>query len=166
MRLPTLTGEFRLTQDPELRFTPAGKAVCQLSLIASESRKNEQTGEWEDGDKTPFISASVWNQAAEAAAEELERGQRVLVSGQLYVREYERQDGSTGQSIELKWATVAAVPGGKSKASRERAGNGWAHGQQPQRQQAAPQQDPWATTAQDPWATPQAAAPQPQDPPF
>lgn len=154
MRLPILTGEFRLTQDPELRFTPAGKAVCSLSMIASESKKNPQTNEWEDGDKTPFLSVSLWEQAAEAAAETFTRGERVLVTGQMYVREYQRNDGTTGQSIELKWATVAPVPGGKPKGQREQ-GNGYAVGQQPQRQQ----QDPWA--ARDPWA-----APSSNEPPF
>ena len=161
-RLPNLSGEFRIATDPELRFTPNGAAVCQLSIITSESRKNEQTGEWEDGDKSPFISVSLWKQAAEAAAAELEKGQRVLVSGQLFERKYQRNDGSEGSSLELKWATVAAVPGGKSKASRERAGQGYAHGQRPQ---GNGQPDPWATPHQqqaDPWATPG----QPAEPPY
>lgn len=159
MRLPTITGEFRTTDDPELRFTPSGKAVANLTVVSSESRKNEQTGEWEDGDRSPFIRVAVWGPAAEAVAETITKGERVLVSGALYAREYERNDGSKGQSIELKWATVAAIPGGKSKAER---GNGVAYGQPQQRQQA----DPWATPqsgGQDPWAQP---AGQSDRPPF
>lgn len=167
-RLPVITGEFRTTDDPELRFTPSGKAVANLTVVASESKKNEQTGEWEDGDRSPFIRVAVWGPAAEAVAETITKGERVLVSGALYARDYERNDGTKGQSIELKWATVAAIPGGKSKAQREaqaNGGNGYAYGQQQQRQQA---QDPWATPAggqgQDPWAT--NGTPRSDEPPF
>lgn len=144
MRLPNLTGEFRVVSDPELRFTPSGKAVASVTVIASESRKTDNG--WEDGDKTPFISVSVWDQAGEALVDTITKGERVLVSGALFVREYDRNDGTKGQSIELKWATVAPVPGGKPKGERERP-QGYAHGQQPQRRQAA--EDPWATPASD-----------------
>lgn len=158
MRLPTLTGEFRTTKDPELRFTPAGKAVCSVSIITTESKKNPHTQEWEDGDSTPFINISVWDRAAEAMAEEITKGQRVLVTGQLYVREYDKSDGTKGQSLELKYATVAAVPGGKSKAERSTAGNGYAHGQQQQRRPQQQSPDPWAN---DPWAAPGGSSDQP-----
>ena len=146
-RLPILTGEFRTVKDPELRFTPAGKAVANVTVIASESKKNEQTGEWEDGDKTPFIGVSVWGPAAEAVAEHITKGERVLVTGALFVREYDKSDGTKGSSIELKWATVAAIPGGKPKAQRE----GVAFGQPAAGPAAA---DPWATAPASPDSPP------------
>src|SRR5690349_22207728 len=99
MRLPNISGEFRAGDDPELRFTGSGKAVASLSVIATESRKNQQTNEWEDGDSTPWLSVSLWDRAAEALAESgIGKGDRVLVTGQLFVREYDRKDGTKGQS--------------------------------------------------------------------
>lgn len=151
MRLPTLTGEFRLGQDPELRFTPSGKAVCSLSMIATESKKNDR-GEWEDGESTPWIRVSLWDQAAEEAAEVFQKGDRVLATGMLYVRTFERRDGGgEGQSVELKWATVAPIPGGRARAQRT--------------SQPSYGDDPWTTPstsgnprqnipAGDPWGIP------------
>lgn len=139
--LPTIVGEFRTTADPELRFTPAGKAVANVTVIASERIKDQQTGEWSDGDKSPFIKVAVWGQAAEALAEHVVKGERVLVTGQLYQREYDKSDGTKGLSIEIKFATVAPVPGGRPGASRS-------SGQQaPQQGYPAPASDPWATPA-------------------
>ena len=132
--LPIVTGEFRTTADPELRFTPGGKAVASVTVIASERRKNPQTEQWEDGDRSPFINVSVWDKAAEALAEEVTKGQRVLVTGQLFQREYEKRDGTKGYSTELKYAVVAPIPGGKPGASRSSA-------------PAAATSDPWATSA-------------------
>lgn len=148
MRLPNISGEFRLVDDPELRFTPNGKAVTNVRLVASESKRNAADDGWEDGDRV-FLNASVWNQGqgtqAEDVAESFRKGQRVLVTGQLYVREYETRDGGKGQSAEVKWATIAAIPGGKPKGERSSAP---AQSSQP---------DPWATPSTpagnpDPWA--------------
>lgn len=140
--LPTITGEFRTTADPELRFTASGKAVASVTIIASERRKNPQNDQWEDGDKSPFINVSVWDKAAEALVEEVTKGQRVLVTGQLFQREYEKRDGSKGYSTELKYAVVAPVPGGKPGAMRSGPAAAAAIG------------TPVSTTANDPWALP------------
>jgi single-strand DNA-binding protein len=104
--LPIVNGTARLTEDPELRFTPNGKAVAKLRLAFSDRKKNERTGEWEDGDKV-FLDASVWNDEAEHIAESLTRGMEVLVSGKLRQREYEAKDGTKRTSFELVFATVA-----------------------------------------------------------
>lgn len=147
MRLPTITGEFRLADDPELRFTPNGKAVTNVTLVASESKRNADDTGWEDGDRTPFIRAAIWNSKngteAEDVAEHFVRGERVLVTGQLYSRQFERNDGSKGESVELKWATIAAIPNGKPRGSGGGNSGGGGYNTRPaQRQQ---QDDPWAT---------------------
>jgi single-strand DNA-binding protein len=127
MRLPTISGEFRATADPELRFTPSGKAVCSLTVVASESKKTD-TG-WEDGDRSPFLRVTLWDGAAEAAAEAITKGQRVLVTGALFEREYDKSDGTKGRSVEVKFATVAVVPGRRAERSH-----------------TPPASDPWATS--------------------
>lgn len=164
MRLPTLTGEFRTAGDPELRFTAAGKAVANVTLIATESKRTEDGQGWEDGDRTPFITATVWGPAAEDVAGTITKGERVLASGALFQRTYERNDGTEGVSIELKWATVAPIPGGKPKGQGG-GGSGVAYGgQQQRRPQGQQQADPWAQQPQgDPWATPGGKA---DEPPF
>jgi single-strand DNA-binding protein len=89
-----------LTDDPELKFTPSGDAVANFTVASTPRTRDRQTNEWKDG--TPlFLRCSVWRQVAENVAESLQKGQQVIVHGALNVRNYERQDGSKGTSIEM-----------------------------------------------------------------
>src|SRR5260221_1908563 len=136
--LPTVTVIGTVTSDPELRFTPSGAAVANWTVASNERRLNKQTNEWEDGAAT-FLRCSIWRQAAENVAESLHRGDRVIVTGHLKQREYEK-DGQKRTAYELdvdevgpslKWAQVSV-----RKASRSEAGRGGGAAQ--------PADDPWA----------------------
>ena len=70
-----------LTDDPELRFTPSGAAVAKFRVASTPRFMDKQTNEWKDGEPL-FLSCTVWRQAAEHVAESLQRGARVIVSGQ------------------------------------------------------------------------------------
>ncbi len=94
----TLVGN--LTRDPELRFTPAGAAVADFTVASTSRTFDRQTNEWKDGD-TLFIRCSAWRQLAENVAGSLTKGTRVIVTGPLKVREYERSDGGRGTSVEM-----------------------------------------------------------------
>ena len=98
----------RATADLELKFTRNGKAFGNLN-VADNKRKRGENGEWED-DGATFYRVPVWEAQAEALAEESLRGRRVLVSGDLHQREYERNDGTKGYSLEVSNATVALLP--------------------------------------------------------
>lgn len=105
MPLPTITGVGRLVEDPEFRFTGAGKALCKLRLAFSARKKDPNTGQWSDGDKC-FLDATAWEQEAENIAESLTKGMEVLVTGQLRQREYEK-DGQRRFAYDLVFATVS-----------------------------------------------------------
>jgi single-strand DNA-binding protein len=136
--LPNITIEGRAVADPELRFTGNGKAVASLRVAASESKK-DANGNWENGDKI-FVNASIWEEAGEQVAEHIRKGDKVLVTGRLYQREYETTAGEKRTSLEVKFATVAKIVDAK-KAARTTATT------------SAPSNtvDPWATapTSQD-----------------
>lgn len=101
MSLPKINGEVaRLWADVELRFTPGGKAVATVPMVFNKRKQNPQTKEWEDAGSM-FVRGTAWEQFAENISESLAKGDEVIVSGELSVREYERQDGSKGQSVEL-----------------------------------------------------------------
>ncbi|AIY17758.1 single-stranded DNA-binding protein [Pimelobacter simplex] len=106
--LPTITIDGRLVADPELRFTPAGKPVCSMRVAANDSRRLDD-GSYENLEQI-FVNVSLWEQAAEPAAEAFRRGDRVLVTGRIYQREYETRDGGKGTSLEIKFPTIAKVP--------------------------------------------------------
>ncbi len=96
----TITLVGNLTRDPELRFTPAGAAVADFTVASTARTFDRQTNEWKDGD-TLFIRCSAWRQLAENVAGSLTKGTRVIVTGALKVREYERTDGGRGTSVEM-----------------------------------------------------------------
>ena len=94
--------------DVQLKFTPNGKAVCEVSVAENHNRKNEQTGQWET-ESTTRRRVSFWENQAEAVANEIQKGDRVIVTGDEKLREYERQDGSKGASLEMRGRHIGKV---------------------------------------------------------
>lgn len=92
-----------LGADPELRYTPGGKAVTNLRVAVNSNRRGPD-GEWQE--ETLWLRVEVWDQAAERVAEQLRKGNRVYAEGELRVREYDRNDGTKGTSVELRFARV------------------------------------------------------------
>jgi single-strand DNA-binding protein len=116
-----------LTADPELRFTPSGAAVANFTVASTPRTFDKQTNEWKDGEAL-FLNCSVWRQAAENAAESLQRGMRVIVSGRLKARSFETREGEKRTVFEidvdevgpsLKYATAKVT-----KTSRQGGGQG------------------------------------------
>lgn len=120
--------------EPELRFTPSGKPVMNFSLAENHSKK-DQNGQWQD-DGTTWRKVTVWDKKAEVLAEELSKGDRVIVTGFERIREFELRDGGKGQSLELTAREVGIVPRAPKQESQQQV---W--GAEHQRQDDP---DPWA----------------------
>ena len=88
-----------LSRDPELRSTPGGTAVCKLRVAVNSSRKDGQTGEWID--KPNYFDVTVWGAQGENCANYLSKGRPVAVDGRLDWREWEAQDGTKRQAVEI-----------------------------------------------------------------
>ncbi|RPH36842.1 MAG: single-stranded DNA-binding protein [Chloroflexi bacterium] len=95
-----------LGADPELRYTPAGKAVTNLRVAVNDNRKGPD-GEWIE--ETQWFRVELWDQAAERAAERYRKGNKVFAEGQLRVREYEGNDGQKRSSVEIRFARVISL---------------------------------------------------------
>jgi single-strand DNA-binding protein len=93
-----------LTKDPELRHTPSGTPVCKLRLAVNTRQKDPQTGEW--GDKPNYFDVTVWGNQAESCAQFLSKGRPVAVDGRLDWREWDAQDGTKRQAVEIIADTV------------------------------------------------------------
>ncbi|MGZ4534311.1 MAG: single-stranded DNA-binding protein [Nocardioidaceae bacterium] len=89
-----------LTADPELRFTPSGAAVANFTVASTPRTFDRQSNEWKD-QETMFLNCSVWRQAAENAAESLQRGMRVIVQGRLKARSFETREGEKRTVFEI-----------------------------------------------------------------
>ncbi|KQM06206.1 single stranded DNA-binding protein [Frankia sp. CpI1-P] len=88
----TISGN--LTADPELKFTPAGAALCRFTVASTPRRYDKDTGKWVDGEAL-FLTCTAWRTAAENVAESLTKGMRVVVTGRL--RQHHWDDPETGQ---------------------------------------------------------------------
>ncbi len=113
-----------LTRDPELRSTPSGTPVCKLR-VAVNSRRKDQSGQWVD--KPNYFDVTVWGAQGENCANYLSKGRPVAVQGRLDWREWEAQDGSKRQAIEIIADSVQFL-GSRS----DNAGGGGGNGFQPQ----------------------------------
>jgi single-strand DNA-binding protein len=92
-----------LGADPELRYTPSGKAVTNLR-VAVNDRSRGADGEWVE--ETMWIGVEVWEQQAERLAEQLRKGNKIYAEGQLRAREFEGRDGQKRTALELRFARV------------------------------------------------------------
>jgi single-strand DNA-binding protein len=101
-----------LTKDPELRHTPSGTAVCSLR-IAVNSRRRDESGQWVD--KPNYFDVSIFGNQAESSAQYLSKGRPVGIDGRLDWREWEAQDGSKRQAVQIIAESVQFL-GGRSDA--------------------------------------------------
>jgi single-strand DNA-binding protein len=91
-------------------------AVCSFSVGVNERKKNT-AGEWEDAG-TSWYNVVTFRQLAEACAEELTKGSKVVVTGSLAVEEYEK-DGEKRKSVKVLAEAVGVNVVGKKPAVRE-----------------------------------------------
>ncbi|WP_134324562.1 single-stranded DNA-binding protein [Cumulibacter soli] len=131
-----------LTALPELKFTPAGLAVANFTVASTPRSFNRQSNGWEDGEPL-FMRCSCWREMAEHAAESLDKGSRVIVTGRLKQRSYETREGEKRTVTELevdeigpslKYATAKVQKA--SRSSHAGTQGGFGGGAQP---------DPWGT---------------------
>jgi single-strand DNA-binding protein len=87
-----------LTKDPELRHTGGGTPVCSLR-IAVNTRRKDSTGQWTE--KPNYFDITVWGNQGESCAQYLAKGRPVAVDGRLEWREWDAQDGTKRQAVEI-----------------------------------------------------------------
>jgi len=106
MPLPTITMIGNLTTDPIIRWTQNGKPVTTLRVAANDRRK-DANGEWVDGE-TCFVDITCWR-SAEAVANSLKRGNKVVITGHLRQRDYESQSGEKRTAYDINADYVATM---------------------------------------------------------
>jgi single-strand DNA-binding protein len=83
----------RLTADPQLRYTQAGKAFAIFTLAVDRKFTKEKQAD--------FIPCMAWDKLAEIIGNNLAKGRRVGVEGHLQTRTYEAKDGSKRNAFEV-----------------------------------------------------------------
>ena len=122
----TLVG--RLTRDPELRHTAGGEPICSMRL-AVNSRSRDETGNW--GDKANFFDVTLFGRRGETVVNYMSKGSRVGVDGRLSWREWQAQDGTKRQSVEVIANDVFFLDA-RGEGGSDRPATGWGEGGAPE----------------------------------
>lgn len=97
----------RLTRDPELKHIPSGVAVTTFTLAVE--RDYAEGGE----KKTDFVEIVTWRNTAEFAAKYVSKGQQIVVSGRLQIRDWTDKEGGKRKTAEVVADNVYFAEGKK-----------------------------------------------------
>jgi len=89
----------RLTQDPELKYTPTGSAVCEMRIASGRSYVDKTSGDRKED--TVFINVSAWGKTAEFCHEYMRKGSGVYVEGRLKHDSWKDKDGNNRERISI-----------------------------------------------------------------
>ena len=88
-----------LGRDPEVRYTPNGSAVCNVTVATSRVKKNKESGE--KSEDTEWHRIVFFDKLAEIAGEYLKKGRSVYVEGRLQTRKWTDKDGVEKYTTEI-----------------------------------------------------------------
>ncbi len=103
-----------LTRDPEMKYTPSGKAVCSLSIANNRiySKNNEKVTE------VSYFDVEVWGVVAENCSKYLLKGQGIIVEGRLRQDRWEK-DGKTQSRVRITANSIHFLPKKQGAGERE-----------------------------------------------
>jgi len=88
-----------LGQDPEVRYTPDGKAVTRISIATSDSWKDKNTGQRQE--RTEWHRVVFFGGVAGIAGEYLKRGSKVYIEGKLRTQKWQDKSGQDRYTTEV-----------------------------------------------------------------
>jgi single-strand DNA-binding protein len=100
-------------RDAELTYTPQGIAVTKFTVAV-----NRVTGKGEDRkEKTTWFRVTIWRERAEALAQYIKKGDKILVAGEISLSVYIAKDGQAAGTLELTAHTVDLLGNNRSNGS-------------------------------------------------
>lgn len=120
----------RLVRDPDLRFSPNGKAVANFTLAVGRPFAN-QNNEYE----VDYINCVIWGKPAENLAEYQRKGNLIGVEGRLQTRSYQTNQGDRRYVTEVIASSVYFLSPVKNKNNQKQNNQPNQPNQQPYNQQ-------------------------------
>ena len=131
-----------LGRDPEVRYSPDGAAICNVSIATTSNWKDKTSGERRE--ETEWHRVVFYNRLAEIAGEYLRKGRPVYVEGRLKTRKWQNKEGVDQYTTEII-ADQMQMLGGRDDGYAAPSDRQQSQPRQPQRQ--APQQEQQRTPA-------------------
>jgi len=88
-----------LGRDPEVRYTPNGAAICNVTIATSRNWKDKTSGE--KVEETEWHRVVFYDRLAEIAGEYLKKGRSVYVEGRLKTRKWQDKEGKDNYTTEV-----------------------------------------------------------------
>jgi len=108
-------------RDPEVRYTPGGTAICNVSVATSSRRKDKASGE--SIEDTQWHRVTFYDRLAEIAGEYLKKGKPVYIEGRLKYGKYTDKDGIERNTVDIV-AEQMQMLGGRDSGGDEGGGGG------------------------------------------
>jgi single-strand DNA-binding protein len=103
-----------LTRDPELRYTPKGTAVADISLAINRVWMDEQKGKQEE---TIFVDVTLWGRQAELAQQYLTKGRGAYIEGRLQMDTWDdKETGKKRSKLKVIGENLQFLPDGRGAA--------------------------------------------------
>lgn len=87
-----------LTRDPELKYTPSGKALSNITVAVNRKYK---TNDGEPKEEVAFVRVTVWGRQAEIVNEYCTKGRPVFIEGRLRTRSWETEEGQKRSAMDV-----------------------------------------------------------------
>ena len=80
-----------LGRDPEMSYTPSGKALTKFSLAVSRVQRSKESGERQE--ETDWFFIVAWERLAETCNTYLHKGAKVFIEGRMQSRKFTDKNG-------------------------------------------------------------------------
>ena len=111
-----------LGRDPEVRYTPNGAAICNVTIATSRNWKDKNSGE--KMEETEWHRVVFFDRLAEIAGEYLKKGRPVYVEGRLKTRKWTDKDGAEKYTTEIIADNMQLLGGREGGGGGDEAGGG------------------------------------------
>jgi len=98
-----------LGRDPEVKYTPSGAAVCNVSVATTRAWKDKNSGD--KVEETEWHRVVMYDKLAEIAGEYLTKGKPVYIEGRLKTRKWQDKEGKDNFTTEIVAETMQMLGG-------------------------------------------------------
>jgi len=130
----------RLGNDPEIRFTPSGSAVANMSIACGDDYKDKNTGQ--KVEQTNWVKVVAFGRLAEIIQEYVKKGSQIHISGKQVTRKWKAEDGTDRYSTEIIAENMQMLGGNQGASNPDTRNPVSAQAQAPQRQTAQQSSQP------------------------